>query len=88
MLGKLLVDNGKGTVDMTIGFLYTDVEGVGRNSGAVCESHHIDAVTITPGAKPSSVFEDNEEFRPYQKDECCSKHSSNKGISVSEQIKS
>ena len=40
MLGKLLVDDGKGTLHMTVGFLYTNVKGVGGDSGSVCESHH------------------------------------------------
>ena len=40
MLSELLVDDGKGTLHMTVGFLYTNVKGVGRYSGTVCESHH------------------------------------------------
>ena len=40
MLGELLVDNGKSTLHMTVGFLHTDVEGVGGDSSTVCKSHH------------------------------------------------
>ena len=40
MLGELLVDDGKSTLHMAVSFLHTDIEGVGCNSGSVCESHH------------------------------------------------
>ena len=40
MLGELLVDDGKGTLHMTIGLLHTNIKSVGCNSRAVCESHH------------------------------------------------
>ena len=40
MFGELLVNDGKSTLYMTIGFLHTDVKSVGCNSGSVCKSHH------------------------------------------------